>query len=158
MLNRWDPFREMNQLRRAMDRVFDDTLERRWSDQDMGMFDQTYSALALDVLENDDAFLVKAALPGIDPKDLDITYTNDTLTIQGEMKEEQEKEGERYHLRERFFGKFYRQVRLPSAVDANRIQANVENGVLTLTLPKSEEVKPKKITVQNRKMIEGKSK
>jgi len=84
MLNRWDPFREMNQLRRAMDRVFDDTLERRWSDQDMGLFDQTYSALALDVLENDDAFLVKAALPGIDPKDLDITYNNDTLTIQGE--------------------------------------------------------------------------
>ena len=153
MLTRFDPFREMNQLRRAMDRVFDDTLERRYAD-----FDQNVSALALDVLENEDAYLVKAAIPGIDPNDLDITYTNDTLTIQGEMKHEEEKEGERYHLQERFYGKFYRQVRLPSAVNANAIQANYEHGVLTLTLPKSEEVKPKKISVLKSKMLEGKIK
>jgi len=153
MLTRFDPFREMNQLRRAMDRVFDDTLERRYTD-----FDQNISALALDVLENEDAYLVKAAIPGIDPDDLDITYNNDTLTIQGEMKHEEEKEGERYHLQERFYGKFYRQVRLPSAVNANAIQANYEHGVLTLTLPKSEEVKPKKISVLKSKMLEGKIK
>jgi len=153
MLTRFDPFREMNQLRRAMDRVFDDTLERRYAD-----FEQNVSALALDVLENEDAFLVKATIPGIDPGDLDITYNNDTLTIQGEMKQEEEQENERYHLRERFYGKFYRQVRLPSAVDANAIQAHYEQGVLTLTLPKSEAVKPRKITVQNSKMIEGKIK
>jgi len=153
MLNRWDPFREMNQLRRTLDRVFDDTMERRWTD-----FDQTYTALALDVLENEDAYLVKATIPGINPDDLDITYNNDTLTIQGEMKHEEEKEGERYHLRERYFGKFYRQVRLPSAVKSDAIQANYEHGVLTLTLPKTEEVKPKKITVKNNKMIEGKIK
>lgn len=151
MLTRFDPFREMNQLRRAMDRVFDDTLERRYTE-----FDQNVSALALDVLENDDAYLVKATIPGIDPDDLDITYNNETLTIQGEMKHEEEKDGERYHLQERFYGKFYRQVRLPSAVNANAIQANYEHGVLTLTLPKSEEVKPKKISVQNSKMLEGK--
>ncbi len=151
MLTRFDPFREMNQLRRAMDRVFDDTLERRYTE-----FDQNVSALALDVLENEDAYLVKATIPGIDPDDLDITYNNETLTIQGEMKHEEEKDGERYHLQERFYGKFYRQVRLPSAVNANAIQANYEHGVLTLTLPKSEEVKPKKISVQNSKMLEGK--
>lgn len=151
MLTRFDPFREMNQLRRAMDRAFDDTLERRYAE-----FDQNVSALALDVLENDDAYLVKATIPGIDPNDLDITYNNETLTIQGEMKHEEEKEGERYHLQERFYGKFYRQMRLPSAVDANGIQANYEHGVLTLTLPKSEAVKPKKITVHNSKMLEGK--
>lgn len=151
MLTRFDPFREMNQLRRAMDRVFDDTLERRYTE-----FDQNVSALALDVLENDDAYLVKATIPGIDPDDLDITYNNETLTIQGEMKHEEEKDGERYHLQERYYGKFYRQVRLPSAVNANAIQANYEHGVLTLTLPKSEEVKPKKISVQNSKMLEGK--
>jgi len=143
----------MNQLRRTLDRVFDDTMERRWTD-----FDQTYSALALDVLENEDAYLVKATIPGINPDDLDITYNNDTLTIQGEMKHEEEKEGERYHLSERYYGKFYRQVRLPSAVKADAIQANYEHGVLTLTLPKMEEVKPKKIAVQNSKMIEGKIK
>ncbi len=153
MLTRFDPFREMNQLRRVMDRVFDDTLERRYTE-----FDQNVSALALDVLENEDAYLVKATIPGIDPDDLDITYNNETLTIQGEMKHEEEKDGERYHLQERFYGKFYRQVRLPSAVNANAIQANYEHGVLTLTLPKSEEVKPKKISVQNSKMLEGKIK
>ena len=153
MLTRFDPFREMNQLRRTLDRVFDDTMERRWSD-----FDQAYSALALDVLENEDAYLVKATIPGIDPNDLDITYNNETLTIQGEMKQENEKEGERYHLRERSYGKFYRQVRLPSSVRPDAIQAHYEHGVLTLTLPKTEEVKPRKISVQNSKMIEGKIK
>ena len=153
MLTRFDPFREMNQLRRAMDRAFDDTLERRYAD-----FDQNVSALALDVLENEDAYLVKATIPGIDPNDLDITYNNDTLTIQGEMKQDEEQDGERYHLRERFYGKFYRQVRLPSSVNANAIQAHYEHGVLTLTLPKSEEVKPKKIAVQNSNMLEGKIK
>lgn len=153
MLNRFDPFREMNQLRRAMDRAFDDTMERRYAE-----FDQNVSALALDVLENEDAYLVKAAIPGIDPNDLDITYNDNTLTIQGEMKQEEERENERYHLRERFYGKFYRQLRLPSAVDANAIQANYEHGILTLTLPKSEAVKPKKIAVQASKMIEGKIK
>ena len=143
MLVRWNPYREMNQMRRMMDRVFDENLARRWAEMEEGA-----SPLALDVKETDDAYIVKASLPGIDPKDVEITYNNKTLVIQGEMQQEEEKEGERYHLHERYTGKFYRQLYLPYPVKDNAIDARFEHGVLTLTLPKSEEVKPKKITVK----------
>lgn len=142
MLVRWNPYREMNQMRRMMDRVFDENMARRWE------MEEDASPLALDVKETEDAYIVKATLPGIDPQDVEITYNNKTLTIQGEMKHEEEQEGVRYHLRERYTGKFYRQLRLPYPVNDSAIDAKYEHGILTLTLPKSEEVKPKKITVQ----------
>ncbi len=142
MLVRWNPYRELNQMRRMMDRVFDESLARRWEMEDEA------SPLALDVKETNDAYIVKATLPGVDPKDVEITYNNKTLTIQGELKREEEQEGVRYHLRERFSGKFYRQLHLPFPVNDSAIDAKYEHGILTLTLPKSEEVKPKKITVK----------
>ena len=143
MLVRWNPYREMNHMRRMMDRVYDENLAQRWAASD-----EAASPLALDVKETDETYVVKATLPGIDPQDVDITYNNKTLTIRGELKGEEEHETERYHMRERFSGKFYRQLRLPEAVQEDAIHASYENGVLTLTLPKSEEVKPKKIVVQ----------
>lgn len=143
MLVRWNPYRELNHMRRMMDRVYDENLAQRWNDAE-----RAASPLALDVKESEEAYIVKATLPGIDPQDVEITYNNKTLTIQGELKGEDEQENERYHMRERYSGKFYRQLRLPIAVNDDAIDAKYEHGILTLTLPKSEELKPKKIVVQ----------
>lgn len=153
-LIRWDPFREMWTLRRMMDRVFDDALST--SERD---YEPTGWGLALDVIEDDDAYQVKASVPGIKPDELEITYTHDTLTIKGESKSEEERENARFHLRERRYGKFARSITLPSQVDADKIEATYDAGVLTLRLPKSEEVKPKRIAIKSGKargLLEGK--
>ena len=139
---RWDPFREMVTLREAMDSLFENAMitPLTGGQQQMG------GNLPLDVTENEDNFVVKASVPGIDPNDLDITVNADVLTIKGEMKAEQEKQGERYHLRERRWGSFTRSIKLPAPVKADAVEADYHNGVLTLTLPKTEEVKTKRIT------------
>jgi HSP20 family protein len=145
MLARRDPFREILNLRSAMDRMFDNSFfggQMDWPQE----FTQN---LALDVVEKEDEFLVKASIPGINPDDLDITFANGTLTIQGETKDEQEKQEERYHLRERRYGSFSRSISLPTTIDADHIEANYDKGVLTLRLPKTEEVRPKRIAIQS---------
>lgn len=153
MLTRWDPLREMTSLRSAMDRLLDRAFigEPEWESPRLMSF-------ALDVSESDNEYQVEASLPGIDPEDLEITYTGNTLTIKGETKSESEKEGARYHMRERRFGSFSRSITLPSTVDASKIEANYEKGVLKLQIPKAEEAKPKRIEVKTPKMIEGKIK
>ncbi len=152
MLSRYDPFREMMTLRSAMDRLFDNAF--------VGSGDDLRSInweLALDVSETGDEYLVKASVPGINPDDLEITYSNKVLTIKGETKQEDEVEETRYHLRERRFGSFARSVSLPTPVDSEHIDASYENGVLTLHLPKTEEAKPRRIPISSRqKAIEGK--
>lgn len=153
-LTRWDPFRDMLRMRSLMDRFFDNALtfpEPDWQTAEWG--------LALDVAESEDEYVVKASLPGINPDDLEITYTDDTLTIKGEIKEEKDIEESRYHLRERRYGRFTRSIRIPSQVISDKIEANYQDGVLKLRLPKSEEVKPKRISVKSNdqpKMVEGK--
>jgi len=143
----------MLSMRRAMDRLFDRALEPSWSETPVW-------DLALDVVENKDEFLVKASLPGINPDDLEITFTDNVLTIKGETKEDKEVKEEQYHLRERRQGIFSRSISLPNRVKADAIEAGYDAGVLTLKLPKVEEVKPKRlaIKVDGMKMIEGKSK
>jgi HSP20 family protein len=158
-LTRWDPFREMWSLRNVMDRMMDHWLEPSWS-QTAGWQPMSWD-LALDVAETEDDFVVKASLPGINPDDLEITYNNNLLTIQGEVKEEKDVEEQRYHLRERRYGSFSRSLSLPTSVKADAIEASYEAGVLTLRLPKAEEAKPKRIPVHNAQspqMIEGKVK
>ncbi len=153
MLTRWDPFRDMLSMRRAMDRLFDRSLESSWSD--------TPWDLALDVMETKDDFIVKASLPGINPDDLEITFTDNVLTIKGETKEDKEIKEEQYHLRERRQGTFSRSISLPNRVKSEAISASYDAGVLTLKLPKVEEVKPKRISINvgnGSKLIEGKSK
>jgi HSP20 family protein len=119
--------------------------------------DQRNWDLALDVAEKPEEFVVKASIPGINPDDLDITYNNNVLTIKGEVKGENEEKDTRYHLQERWSGSFSRSISLPSGVNADTIQASYEAGVLTLHLPKREEVKPKRISIKREepKMIEG---
>ena len=112
-------------------------------------------ALPVDVVESDDAYIVKASLPGVDPDDINITYDNHILTLTTEVRAEEEKKEERYLLRERRYGSFTRSITLPNQVDASKIDANFDAGVLTLTLPKAEEMKPRRIQIQARKTIEG---
>ena len=103
--------------------------------------------LPLDIAETEDEFIVKASLPGVRPEDVHITAHGDTLTIRGEMKAEEEKKGEHYHLRELRQGHFQRTVTLSTPISADKAQAQFENGVLTLKLPKAEESKPKEIKI-----------
>jgi len=154
---RRDPFREILSLRSAMDRLFDDTFfgGANWELQPFS------DDLALDVSETEDEFLVKASVPGMNPDDLEISFSGRTLTIKGETKSEEEKEGQRYHLRERRYGSFARSITLPAPINADSIEARYDAGVLTLHLPKTEEVKPKRIAIQaasGSKMLEGKAK
>ena len=156
MLARWDPFREMLSLRRELDRAFDNAMSSSQTGWQPVSWD-----LALDVVENPDEYLVKASLPGINPDDLEITFTNNTLTIKGEIKDDQEFDQAQYHVRERRYGAFSRSISLPSGIQSDQISANYEDGVLKLHLPKAEEVKPKRIQIkagESNRMIEGKMK
>jgi HSP20 family protein len=146
-LVRWDPFREMISLREAVDRLFEDSIVRPRGP--LAPVTGT-SALALDVYETADDVTVKASIPGVKPEGIDITVTGDVLTIKGETVEEQEKQEANYHLRERRYGAFQRSVTLPTAVKADKATADFANGVLTLTLPKVEEAKPKSIRIKAR--------
>jgi HSP20 family protein len=103
---------------------------------------------AVDMYQTDDAVVVKSAIPGIKPEDIDISITGDTLTIRGETKVEEEVNEENYMRRERRYGSFCRSLALPLPVVTDKAEAEFENGVLTLTLPKAEEVKPKAIKIK----------
>jgi HSP20 family protein len=153
MLTRWDPFQDMLRLRNAVDRMFEDVYSG-----DRGLVRTSNLGLALDVAENEDEFIVKASLPGIKADDIDITYTENTLTIKGEVEEDKEVNEAQYHMRERRYGTFSRSITLPSKVKTENIEANYENGVLTVHMPKAEEVKPKRIAIKasSPKVIEGK--
>lgn len=103
---------------------------------------------ALDVVDDEDAFLVRATLPGLTPEDIEVSVEDDVLTIKAERSEEHEESDENYLLRERRYGSYHRSVRLPVGVDGENVTAEIKDGVLTLTLPKREEHKPKKIEVK----------
>jgi HSP20 family protein len=111
----------------------------------------------LDVYETEDSLVVKAPLPGVRPEDVDISITGDILTIKGESKSEQEVKREDYHRREVRYGSFCRSVPLPTQVEHGKAEAVFEHGILTVTLPKTAEAKPKTIKVKARPLIEGKS-
>jgi HSP20 family protein len=147
----WDPFREMVSLHDAMNSLFQDSYVRPSGK----LADGGPAMLPLDISENENEFIVKASLPGIRPEDVQITAHGDTLTIRGETKAEEEKKGENYHLRERRFGQFQRTVRLSAPIIADKAQAQFDNGVLTLTLPKAEEAKPKQIKVGGQAPAQG---
>lgn len=144
-LTRWNPRRDMMSLRNEMNRLF----EQAFEGGSLGPWQSSTNwGLALDVAENDDAFVVTASVPGMKPDDLDITITNNVLTIKGEYKSDETIEEEQYHLRERRYGSFGRSISLPVTVDADAVDAQYEDGVLTLTVPKMEEAKPRRIAVK----------
>lgn len=103
---------------------------------------------AFDITENEKEYVVTAEMPGVDAKELDVTFTDGILTVKGEKKQEKEDKGENFHRIERRYGSFHRSFRIPGEVKSNKIDANVKDGVLKLTLPKAEESKPTKIEVK----------
>ncbi len=142
----FDPERELLSLRDAMDRLMEESFVLP------SMIDTTRRngrvwGLAVDMFETDDHLVVKASVPGVKPENLNVTVQGETLTIKGEIKEEQEKKEGQYHYRERRQGAFSRSLTLPFPIQSEKVEATFENGVLTLTLPKAEEVKPRPIKV-----------
>ena len=144
-LVQWRPFREVSRLRNEMDRLWDEyfgpgrralqPMEEAWLP-------------AVDVSETGDKITVKAEIPGMEAKDIEISMVGDTLTIKGEKKAEREEKDENYHLVERSYGSFSRAMKLPAVVDSDKVEATYKNGVLTVVLPKKEEVKPKAIEIK----------
>ncbi len=142
-LTRWEPVREMMTLREAMDRLFDDVFTRP-----LNLGDGGWSAPAIDMYQTDDEVVVKAAIPGFNADEVQINVTGDVLTLRGEMKHEEEQKDKAWHIHEQRWGSFERSITLPTDVKADKASADFENGILTVTLPKAEEVKPKTITVK----------
>lgn len=143
-LTRWEPVREMMTLREAMDRLFDDAFTHPigWA-RNGGS-----SVPAIDLYQNDNDVVVKAALPGLKAEDVQISVHADVLTLRGEFKQESEQKETTYHIREQRYGSFERSVALPTDVQTEKARADFENGVLTVTLPKAEAVKPKTISIK----------
>ena len=142
-LTRWEPVREMMTLREAMDRLFDDAFTRPISLRDGG-----WSTPAVDMFQTDDEVVVRVALPGFKADEVQINVTGDVLTLRGELKHEEEQKERAWHIREHRWNSFERSIALPTEVTADRASADFENGILTITLPKAEEVKPKTISVK----------
>jgi HSP20 family protein len=161
--NKLVPWKKQNEMSRREDRSSDPftSLQREMN----RLFDQFTSGLGFDmeyrgqpgtwapmvnVSENDKEVLVEAELPGIDEKNVEVTLTNDTLTIRGEKKEEKEEKGKNFYRMERSFGSFHRDIALPNAVETEKVDATFKNGVLTVRLPKSQQAQKdvKKIDVK----------
>ncbi len=150
-LELWRPFRELSPLRefermrRDMDRLWDSFFETgvRKRGEEAGEWFP-----AFDVSETKNDLVVKTEVPGLDPKDIDISLSEGILTIKGEKKQEKEEKEENYHLIERSYGSFSRSIRLPRDVQGDKINASYKNGVLKVTLPKSEEAKKKEIKIK----------
>lgn len=146
---RWNPLREMVDMQRQLDRVFDEMN----TNFNQGDWTETGNWLAFDIHENEDNYIVETDLPGINPDDINITLHENTLTVSAELNREDLQEGDRQIINERRYGRFQRSVRLPETVDADKVEANFENGVLMLTIAKSEVTKPRQISVNSQKML-----
>lgn len=130
---RWPAYGRLTNLQDELNQLFEAPL-RAW-------------APALDVSENKDSFVIRTELPGLRREDIDVSLQEGVVTISGERKAEEVKEGVAVHLQERYHGKFQRALTLPSPVAADQVKAQYKDGVLTVTLPKVEEAKPKQVTI-----------
>jgi HSP20 family protein len=140
--NRWEPFRRAVTLQEQVNRLFGNALEHSGQESNL-----TSWAPAVDIYETEQALVVKADLPEVDPKELDIRVENNLLTIRGERKFEKKVNEDNYLRVERAYGSFSRSFSLANTVNAEAIKADYQNGVLTLAIPKREEAKPKQIKV-----------
>ena len=143
--------RQRSSVPATLDRLrdeFDRALQNWWTDN--GEFEELGADWqpSVDISETEDALEVKAELPGIRPEDVDISVTDDRLTIQGQRKEEKETKEKAVHRTERRYGSFYRSIALPAGTNAEQVSAVSENGVITITLPKAPEAKAKRVSVK----------
>jgi HSP20 family protein len=144
VLTRWEPFRDFATLQDRINRVFRDTYSQGGQDQSLAT---SSFAPAVDVYEDEHNVTLKVEVPGIDEKDIDIRLENNTLTVHGERKIEKEEKEENYRRVERQYGSFTRTFTLPTTLDSENVSANYDKGVLSITLPKKAEAKPRQINV-----------
>ncbi len=143
---RWDPFRDVMSLQERMNELFERTMRRR-ADEEEGLAPRAWSP-AVDIYETDEKMVIKAELPGLKKEDIDIEVRDNTLTLKGERKFEKEIKQENYHRVERAYGSFQRSFTLPSTIKQEAIEATFKDGILEVSLPKAEEVKPKKVEIR----------
>ena len=153
VLTRWDPFREFSTLQDRMNRLVRDS----FGDGQEALATTSF-APAVDVYEDEHSVTLKIEVPGIDEKDIDVRIENNTLTVHGERKYEEQEKEENYRRIERQYGSFTRSFTLPSTMDTNSVSANYDKGVLKIKLAKKAESKPKqiKVNVGSEKPIEAK--
>lgn len=153
-ITRWDPTAEVATMRGLMDRLFDQSFGRfpafRNGGEELGS-----ATLGLDVYETNNDYVVRAAVPGVSPSDVDISVEDDVLQIRGEFRQDNEVSEGQYLRRELRYGGFERSLRLPPTVDAEKAQATFENGVLTLTLPKRPEARARSLKITPQGVLEG---
>jgi HSP20 family protein len=143
---RWEPFRDMmwpSAMRDAMDRMFEEGFLRA-----PVPFGWAEGSLAVDMYDSENSVVVKTAVPGVKAEDIEVSVTGDTLTIKAETRDEEEVKRDNYLRRERRLGSYCRSVTLPGGLLSDKAEADYTDGILTLTFPKAEEVKPKSIKVQ----------
>lgn len=136
----WSPGRDLTGLQREMNRLFDARLAPRYQ--------RAPGFPAMNVWTSEEAVVVTAELPGVSLEDMDVTVLNETLTVRGGRAPDEEVEGSRFHRRERTYGQFSRTIQLPYAVNADKVEATLKNGLLRLWLPRLEEDRPRKIAVK----------
>jgi HSP20 family protein len=141
---RWEPFRELAAGQRAFDRLFREAFSGQSGEGELST--RTW-APAVDIYENGDNLVLKAELPGVKPEDVEVRVEDHTLYLKGERKFEKEVKEENYHRVERSYGSFARSFSLPNTVDSEKVNADYKDGILTLTMPKKEEAKPKTIKI-----------
>ena len=139
-----DSFRDFGDMQAEVNRLFDNFLGR--PAQQPGSMERVW-APAVDMYETKDALMVAAELPGLDEKDIHLSIIGDVLSVRGERKWNQEVKQESYYRGERWYGKFERSLPLPMPVQGDKVTARYRDGVLTITLPKAEEAKPRRITI-----------
>ena len=141
----WDPVTDLVTMQQAMDRLFDETWDRRGTGWRRG---ERVAKLPVDVYSTADELVLQASVPGLDPEDVEITIEGETLTIKGERKAPLD--NVEYHVQERGYGPFGRTLTLNVLIEADQAEAVFERGVLTLTIPKAEEIRPKVIKVKSK--------
>ncbi|MGA2606974.1 MAG: Hsp20/alpha crystallin family protein [Terriglobia bacterium] len=141
---RWEPFRDLLTTQREFDRLFKEAFSPMSGETEVS----TRSwAPPVDIYETEDAIVLKAELPGIDPQDVEVRVEDNTLYLKGERKYEKEVNEQNYHRIERSYGSFARSFSLPNSISAEKVKAEYKDGLLTLTMPKREEAKPKTIKI-----------
>lgn len=146
LIPRRRPLRELDDLRSRLEDLWP-----LWPSGEHSVFEQVQLMPATDIYERDGKYVVKAELPGMEEKDVDVSITGDRLTIKGEKKSETEVKEEDYYRCERAYGNFIRSIDLPSDADSDKIEASYDNGVLEVVIPKTEAAEPKKIEISARK-------
>jgi HSP20 family protein len=141
---RWEPFRDFLASQKDFDRLFREAFTPGFGEGELST--RTW-APPVDIFENESSIVLKAELPGVDPKDVEVRVEDNTLYLKGERKFEKETKEENYHRIERSYGSFARSFSLPNSIDAEKVGADYKDGLLTLTLPKREEAKPKAIKI-----------